>query len=135
MPVNDADANIKVVLYPEKDGKPDMANAFGSQTYNIRELFGDYGYYKPERRSIKFDEPIKVKGTFYVAFEFDQIHLEAGSSWQRSYIGADTRRHANLQTTLYVLPEMLSKERISRLTVHIAVPMNSVRLLRDIASL
>ena len=105
VPVNDADANIKVVLYPEKDGKPDMANAFGSQTYNIRELFGDYGYYKPERRSIKFDEPIKVKGTFYVAFEFDQIHLEAGSGWQRSYIGADTRRHANLQTTLYVLPE------------------------------
>ena len=104
-PVNDADANLKIVFYPDKDGEPDMANPFYSETMNIVETFGSAGLYKPVRYGVNLAEPAEVEGTFYVAFELDPLHLEAGANWNRSYIGADTRYHNNRQTTLYVLPE------------------------------
>lgn len=104
---NDKEKTYRIVIYPEKDGKIDTENPIASKTDKLANTFGETGYYLPVRQSIKFDEPVKVKGTFYVAFECDELDLidETEERNYRSWICFDTRKHANKQTTLYVKPE------------------------------
>ena len=104
---NDKDKTYRVVIYPDKDGVVDVEHPIATKTEKLINTFGDQGYYAPVRQSIKFDEPIKVKGSFYVAFEFDELDLydETNDRGYRSWVGFDTRVHANKQTTLYVKPE------------------------------
>lgn len=105
--VNDKEKTYRVVIYPDKDGALDAEHPVATKTDKLITTFGDAGYYLPVRQSIHFDEPVKVKGTFYVAFEFDELDLydETEGRLYRSWIGFDTRVHANKQTTLYVKPE------------------------------
>ena len=105
--INDKEKTYTVVIYPDKDGKPDTEHPLGSKTEKLINTFGDSGYYQPVRQSISFDEPINVSGTFYVAFEFDELDLydETQERNYRTWIGFDTRKHANKQTTFYVKPE------------------------------
>ena len=104
---NDKEKTYRVVIYPDNDGTPDTANVMATKSDKLINTFGSAGYYSPVRQSITFDEPVKVKGTFYVAFEFDDLDLydETDGRNYRSWIGFDTRCHANKQTTLYVKPE------------------------------
>lgn len=104
---NDKEKTYRVVIYPDNDGTPDTANVMATKSDKLINTFGSAGYYSPVRQSITFDEPVKVKGTFYVAFEFDELDLydETDGRNYRSWIGFDTRCHANKQTTLYVKPE------------------------------
>lgn len=106
--VNDKDKTYTVVIYPEKDGKIDTEHPIASKTEKLAKTFGEEGYYQPVRQSIKFDESAKVTGTFYVAFgceELDLVDETAEGRGYRSWIGFETRKHANKQTTLYVKPE------------------------------
>lgn len=106
--VNDKDKTYTVVIYPEKDGKIDTEHPIASKTEKLAKTFGEEGYYQPVRQSIKFDESAKVTGTFYVAFECEELDLvdeTAEGRGYRSWIGFETRKHANKQTTLYVKPE------------------------------
>lgn len=103
---DDADKNFKVVIYPEKDGKPDLANPFYEEVAKVADKLGDTGIYNPVRVSWGFASPAKVKGTFYVALEFDELSLDIDKEWTvGSFFGSDTRQHSNGQTTLYVKPE------------------------------
>lgn len=104
---NDKEKTYRVVIYPDNDGTPDTANVMATKADKLINTFGSAGYYSPVRQSVTFDEPVKVKGTFYVAFEFDELDLydETDGRNYRSWIGFDTRCHANKQTTLYVKPE------------------------------
>lgn len=104
---NDKEKTYRVVIYPDNDGTPDTANVMATKSDKLINTFGSAGYYSPVRQSVTFDEPVKVKGSFYVAFEFDELDLydETDGRNYRSWIGFDTRCHANKQTTLYVKPE------------------------------
>lgn len=103
---DDQDKNFKVVLYPEKDGKPDLSNPIYEETSKVIDKLGDAGIYAYVRVSWNFAQKAKVKGTFYVALEFDEMSMDLGKEWTAgSYFGGDTRQHSNGQTTLYVKPE------------------------------
>ena len=105
----DKDKEFTLYIYPEKDGKPDVANPAGQQTFKIEVLqLGNYPHY--ERVGLNLDSPITVKGTFYVALEFDELQIEPWDPNQttmltRSFIGLGTRVHNNGETSLYVRPE------------------------------
>lgn len=104
----DKGKKLKVVIYPEKDGKPDVTNPVYTKEGEISEMILD-DYY-PVRENVQFDdaeEPVTVKGTFYVALEFDELTLEPYSdqTLSRSYVGLATSVHSNGQTTLWVKPE------------------------------
>ena len=104
----DKDKKLKVVIYQEKDGKPDVANPVYSTTVLISDMIHNNFY--PVNESVSFadaQKPVTVKGTFYVALEFDELTLEPYNPDRisRSYIALDTRIHANGQTTLWVKPE------------------------------
>lgn len=105
----DTQKKLSVVIYPEKDGKPDVANPIYTKTDLISNLIDPD--YHVKRMEIKFDdaaEPVTVDGTFYVAFEFDPLQIELwdpGVETSRSFVGLDTRIHSNGQTTLWVKPE------------------------------
>lgn len=104
----DKEKQLTVVIYPEKDGKPDIANPVYSKTDLISNMIKDD--FHSVRQSIKFDdasEPVVVNGPFYIALEFDSLTIVPYDPGylSRSYFGADTRIHDNGQTTLWVKPE------------------------------
>ena len=101
----DKEKQMSVVIYPEKDGKPDTDNPLYTKTDLISNILVDD--YKPVRIAVNFDEAVAVDGTFYVALEFDSLTIEPFDTQMlsRSYFGGDTRVHANGQTTLWVKPE------------------------------
>ena len=104
---DDSDKNVKLVFYPEKDGKPDLENPFYEETANIINKLGDSEIYLYKRIGWDLAEVTKVTGTFYIALEFDKLMMDLDKEWTvGSFFGADTRIHVNGETTLYVKPEM-----------------------------
>lgn len=104
--VDDSKKEFSLIIYGEKNGKPDTDKPLGTFRKTLSEVFGDAGYYQPVRHGLKFDTPVNVKGTFYVALEFDELVLHPeGTVIERSFFGADTRHHLNNETTLFVKPE------------------------------
>ena len=104
----DKDKKLSIAIYPEKDGRPDVENAIYRKTDLISNIIHDD--YHAVRIGVNFDdaeEEVKVDGPFYVALEFDQLTLEPYSQdiLSRSYVGLDTRVHANGETTLWVKPD------------------------------
>lgn len=101
----DKDKQMSIIIYPEKDGKPDVANPIYTKTDLVSNIL--HNDYKPVRTAVNFDTPVTVDGTFYIAFEFDEMTVTPYSSQtlSRSYFGGDTRIHANGETTLWVKPE------------------------------
>lgn len=106
---DDLDKKYRLKFYPEKDGKPDVANPVFTYEEKIADRFGDDVFYDPVRVSgYDFgDEAPEVTGTFYVALEFDSVDMvqEVSGEMFRTFIGFDTRIHANGQTSFYVMPE------------------------------
>lgn len=100
---DDAEKHVKVVFYPEKDGRPDLEHPFYEESALLSDKFGDSGIYLSKRIGWTLAE---VTGTFYVALEFDELMMDLDKEWTvGSFFGADTRIHANGQTTFYVKPE------------------------------
>ena len=101
-----ADEPVSIVLYGEKDGKPDTDNEFGRYTSTMKGLFGTLGLSEAEMRSIPFDKPIVADGPFYVAFEFsDNLWIdEPDANLSRTAVGFGGFTHRSKLTTLYVQP-------------------------------
>lgn len=113
---DDLDKKYRLKFYPEKDGKPDVANPVFTYEEKIADRFGDDVFYDPVRVSgYDFgDEAPEVTGTFYVALEFDSVDMvqEVSGEMFRTFIGFDTRIHANGQTSFYVMPETTLEGRV-----------------------
>ena len=64
---------VKVRLYADKWGAPDPENVFGEYVTTMSNAFGTASIdYEDVARKIKFDKPIKVKGSFYLSVELDE---------------------------------------------------------------
>ncbi len=102
----DKDKQMSIVVYPDKDGRPDVDNPIYKKTDLISNIL--YLDYKPVRIGVQFDDAkVTVDGPFYIALEFDKLTVDPYSPdfLSRSYFGGDTRKHANGETTLWVKPE------------------------------
>lgn len=101
-----ANEPVSIVLYGEKDGKPDTSKEFGRYTSTMKGLFGTLGLSEAEMRGIQFDKPIVADGPFYVAFEFsDGLWFdEPDANLSRTEVGFGGFTHRSKVTTLYVQP-------------------------------
>ena len=101
-----ANKPVSIVLYGEKDGKPDTSKEFGRYTSTMKGLFGTLGLSEAEMRGIQFDKPIVADGPFYVAFEFsDGLWFdEPDANLSRTEVGFGGFTHRSKVTTLYVQP-------------------------------
>lgn len=101
-----ANEPVSIVLYGEKDDKPDTSKEFGRYTSTMKGLFGTLGLSEAEMRGIQFDKPIVADGPFYVAFEFsDGLRFdEPDANLSRTEVGFGGFTHRSKVTTLYVQP-------------------------------
>ena len=97
---------FKIVVYGDKDGRPDLNNVYGTYESTMRGVFGTLGLGKAEMRGIPFDKPIVAKGPFYVAFEFDKnVWIsEPDANLSRTAVGFGGFKHRSGETTFYVQP-------------------------------
>ena len=64
---------VRVRLYGDKYGAPDPDNIFGEYVTTMSGAFGTTSVdYEAVIRKITFNEPIKVKGSFYLSIELDE---------------------------------------------------------------
>ncbi|WP_455584290.1 T9SS type A sorting domain-containing protein [Bacteroides sp.] len=64
---------VRVKLYGDKWGAPDTDNVFGEYVTTMSGAFGSASVdYENIAKRIKFDNPIKVKGSFYLSIELDE---------------------------------------------------------------
>lgn len=121
-----AAAPFKLVVYADKDGRPDMDNKYGEFTTTMKDAFGTSGLSKAEMRFMALDKPIVATGPFYVAFEFDKSFVvdEPDTHLTRSIFGMAGFNHRSKQTTFYVLPESLPETATCQLGEY--VPVDSV---------
>lgn len=103
---------FKVVVYGDKNGRPDLDNVYGSYQTTMMGAFGTTGLGIAEMRMIKFAKPITAHGTFYLAFEFpeDLWITENDANLSRTCVGFGGINHRSNQTTLYVQPTAVPEE-------------------------
>lgn len=100
---------FSVVFYGAKaDGTLDENNVLGRLDTTIGEALGSSGLggNNSDPRDIVFEQPIEVRGTFYVAMHFDRGMEVIPQNIQlgRSYISTSAIRHAHGKTSLFVKP-------------------------------
>ena len=97
---------VKVVVYGEKDNRPDLNNVYGTYTTTMKDAFGTLGLSKAEMRGMPLPEPITAKGPFYLAFEFDKdVWIdEPDGNLSRTAVGFGGFKHRSAETTFYVQP-------------------------------
>ena len=97
---------LDVVVYGDKDGRPDLDNVYGKYTTTMYDAFGSIGLSKAEMRSFTFPQPIVAKGPFYVAFEFSKnVWIdEPDANLSRTAFGVGGFKHRSEITTFYVQP-------------------------------
>ncbi|MDE5561188.1 MAG: hypothetical protein K2J00_05220, partial [Bacteroidaceae bacterium] len=98
---------FSLVIYGAKeDGSLDETNVLGRIDTTIGEALGSSGLYNSESKDIVFAEPVKVEGTFYIAFHFDRGMevIPQDNSLGRSYFGYQVFQHAYGETTIYAKP-------------------------------
>ena len=102
-----AAAPFSVVVYADKDGRPDTDSIYGRYDTTMQGAFGTMGLAKAEMRTIAFDKPIVAKGPFYVAFEFDKSFVldDPDTHLSRSVFGIAGYEHRSDVTTFFVLPD------------------------------
>lgn len=100
---------VKIVVYGEKDGRPDLNNVYGSYESTMSGLFGTTGLSKAEMRGIPFGNTITAKGPFYLAFEFaDDLWIsETDANLSRTVFGVSGYYQESGETTLYAQPYAL----------------------------
>lgn len=102
---------FSLVVYGSKeDGSLDENNVLGRIDTTIGKALISYGYESmgyPVMPTLTFEEPVKVKGTFYVAMEFsDNMEIDENyANRGRSYMATAAVRHAHGVTTLYAKPK------------------------------
>lgn len=98
---------FSVVIYGEKDGRPDLNNVYGRIDKTMKEAWGTLNLGTWEQRGFEFkDNPIVAKGPFYAAFEFpENLWLdETVSGATRTTVGFCGIKHRSKVSTLYVQP-------------------------------
>lgn len=97
-----------IAVYGETDGKLDENKLFGKKVSTLAEEFGDMGIglEHPKMWMFELPEPIKVKGTYYLALEFDdKMPIESNDpNITRSYVALGLIEHKSMQTSMYVKP-------------------------------
>lgn len=103
--VHDGDKPFSIVLYGDKNGRPDPDNVYDRWDTTVREALGTTGNSTLEFRTIKPTKQLVAKGTFYLAFEFDGMSIdEADSHLTRSFISLSAYKHKSNISSLFVLP-------------------------------
>lgn len=102
-------APFSIVVYgADENGLIDTANELGRKDTTVGDALGSTGLgsISATPQDIVFDEPISVKGTVYVVFEFsDQLIIDAqDANLGRSYVSTTAIRHGHGLTTLYAKP-------------------------------
>lgn len=98
---------FSIVVYGEKDGRPDLNNIYGRIDKTMLEAWGSLNLGTWEQRGFEFkDKPIVAKGPFYVAFEFpeDLWIDEPDPGATRTCVGLCTVKHKSKVSSLYVKP-------------------------------
>lgn len=97
---------FKVVVYGDKENRPDLENVYGTFESTMKDVFGTTGLSKAEMRGIQFNEPITAHGPFYLAFEFDDnVWIdEPDANLSRTVAGIGGFKHRSGNTTFYVQP-------------------------------
>lgn len=98
---------FSIVVYGEKDGKPDLSKIYGRIDKTMMEAWGTLNLGTFEQRGFDFkDNPIVAKGPFYVAFEFpENLWIdETVEGTTRTTVGLCGIRHKSEESSLYVQP-------------------------------
>lgn len=100
-------APVSIVVYADKNGRPDTDSIYGRYDTTMENAFGTMGLAKAEMRSLNFEKPIVAKGPFYVAFEFDKSFVlkDEDSQLSRSVFAVSGLKHRSKETTFFVLPD------------------------------
>ena len=98
-----------IAMYGETDGVPDERKVFGKKVSTVIDEFGEsgIGLDRPKPQDFSLGEnPIKVKGTFYISFEFDDnMSIDSDDpNIPRSYLSLAMMRHKSGSTTFYAKP-------------------------------
>lgn len=109
----DSEKPFNIVFYGETDGKLDESKVFAKVESTLMNIFGNSGIggSAGEARDLNFTSllgaPVKTKGTFYIAFEFDKdmTIIPDDPNLGRSYFGMNTILHASEAATLYANPD------------------------------
>ncbi len=98
---------FSLVVYGEKDGRPDTDNVLGRYDTTMKEFFGTMGLAKAEMRANAFPKPVEANGAFYISFEYadDMLLDPTDNQISRSWIGLEPFIHNSKNTTLYVQPK------------------------------
>lgn len=102
----ESNRTLSVVVYGEKDGRPDLSNVYGKYETTLNNAFGTMGLSKAELRTLSLPTPLTATGPFYIALEFDPNVCidEEDASLTRTIVGLGGFYHRSMQTTLYVKP-------------------------------
>ena len=97
---------VKLVVYGDKNGRPDLDKVYGKYETTMKDAFGTLGLSKAEMRSMPLPEPIVANGPFYVAFEFDEnVWIsEPDANLSRTVAGFGGFKHRSGESTFYVKP-------------------------------
>lgn len=94
-----------VVYGSDADGNLDESKVLGRIDTTVGEAVvgSGLGGYSPDPRDIAFPEPIEVRGTFYVAMEFDPAMevVAQDTNIGRSYFSSAAIKHGHGRATLY----------------------------------
>lgn len=104
--VEEYNKSFSIVLYGEKDGRPDLDKVYGKYETTLNGAFSTMGLSKAELRTLSLPEPIVATGPFYVALEVDPTVTldDEDSHLSRTILGLGGFYHRSNQTTLYVKP-------------------------------
>lgn len=102
---------LEVIVYAEKDGKPDESHIYGKTTTTFAKCFGTTGVggTSAEPRNIVFDKPITVEGPAYISFRVGEDFCidDDGKQVIRSYFCLAPIKKAKTSTMIvkpYYLP-------------------------------
>ena len=126
----DAYRPFAIVIYGDKNGRPDTDNVIARVETIVGEAFGYRtvsGSGGGDMLGVEFEEELEVNGTFYVAFEFDPTMTVTISDPNvgRSFLGLAATRHNSGISTLYCRPNMLPEG--SNATIGTWCPVEDVR--------
>lgn len=97
---------LKVVVYGDKDGRPDPDTVYGRYQTTMMDAFGTLGLSTAEMRAIQPASPIVAKSPFYIAFEFskDVWIDEPDETISRTSVGIGGFNHRSGESTLFARP-------------------------------
>lgn len=116
---NEKQKAFSVVIYGDKNGRPDTENVLGRQDMTLEEAFPRLiGNSSFEMRNLLLKEPItfNATGNFYVSLEFsnDMVLDVEGSGLYRSFCAFGAYRSQSKETTFFVQPEAVPEGSLTK---------------------